>query len=240
MIRKLVSFALIACLFLCGFFLPDAIGRLSDWRIETDPVFTVFCPEEEFSYIGTLEDRLYALTGYENLSVDFEMKLSSDWKPDESLPIDVNSLFPDLGNEESSTRNFILSHKTVPVSFRYQETEIHAPGGSVRMVWDEETGKILRLSVTGAQESLRNWSQSQTYSAEGFQNVTGVDAYALLRQYAYLNGFSEITDLTDGNSYGGSALTVKADVREHPYSVCLTFSEPAGMIYYRLIQTGGK
>ena len=240
MTKKLLSFALIACLFIAGFFLPDAIAFISDWRIRTDPVYVVFCPEEEFSYVGTLEDRLRALTHYENMSVDYKKMRETEWKTVSSLPEGINRLIPDLGQGEIRTRSFTLSHKTVPVSFQYAETELHTPSGSLRLVQDEETGKILRVSVTGAQESIKIWAQKQTYSAEGFQNVTGVDAYALLREYALINGFSEISDLTDGNSYGGSVLTVKADVREHPYSICLTFSEHAGTILYRLIQVEGK
>ena len=238
--KKLVSFALIACLFLAGFFLPDAIAFLSDWRIRTDPVYVIFCPEEEFSYIGTLEDRLRALTSYENMSVDYKKIRETEWATRKDLPEGINQLIPEIGQGEIRMRSFTLSHYAVPVQFEYTETELRAPEGSVRILADPETGKILRISVTNAQEAIKNWQHTQKYSAEGFENATGIDAYALLREYAYLNGFSEISDLTDGNSYGGSVLTVKADVREHPYSLCLTFSENAGTVFYRLIQIEGK
>ena len=240
MIKKCISFALIASLFIAGFFLPDAIARLSDWRIKTDPVYVVFCPEAEFSYIGTLEDRVYALTGYENMSVDYEMKTPTQWETITSLPDGVNRLFPDIGEGEIQSRLFTLSHKSVPVSFRYKETEIRAPGGSVRMIQDEETGKFLRVSVINAQKAIQAWDQIQKYSAEGFDSVTGINAYALLKEFARLSGFSEITDLTDGNSYGGSISTTKADIKEFPYSLSLTFSQNAGTILYRLIQVEGK
>ncbi|MBQ6715984.1 MAG: hypothetical protein IJN21_05625 [Clostridia bacterium] len=240
MIRKCISFALIACLFIACFFLPDAIARLSDWRIKTDPVYTIFCPEKEFSYIGTLEDRLRALTGYENMSVDYKMTLKTEWQTIKSLPEGISALIPDLGQGEIRERSITLGHKTVPVNFQYTETELHTPNGSARIVTDPETDKILRISLTNAREAIRSWENTRNYDVEGFFSVTGVDAYALLREYARLNGFSEITDLTDGNSYGGSILTVKADVREHPYSLSLTFSENAGTVYYRLIQVEGK
>lgn len=236
MVKKILSGVLIACLFTAGFFLPDLIAHLSDWRIENDPVYTVFCPEEEFTYIGTLEDRLRALTGYENLSVDYRITHETEWNPDARFPESVRTLIPDLGQGEVRARSFTLSHKTVPVSFQYAETELHAQGGSVRIVTDPETGKILRLSATGAQNAIREWESTQRYDIEGFRNVTGIDSYALLREYANINGFSEISDLTDGNSYGGSVSTVKADIKEHPYSLSLTFSKDAGTIFYRLIQ----
>lgn len=236
MIKKILSGALVICLFTAGFFLPDLIACISDWRIETDPVYVAFRPEEEFTYIGTLEDRIRTLTGYENLSVDYKMTNETDWHKDAALPEGVNALFPDIGAGEIRARTFTLTHKAVAVSFTYAETELHAEDGSVRIVTDPETGKILRLSVTGAQKAIRNWENTRKYDIEGFWSVTGIDAYALLRKYARLNQFTEISDLTDGNSYGGSVSTVKADVKEHPYSLSLTFSEDAGTIYYRLMQ----
>jgi len=236
MVKKILSGVLIACLFTAGFFLPDLIARLSDWRIENDPVYTVFCPEEEFTYVGTLEDRLRALTGYENMSVDYKITHKTEWNPDASFPENLRTLIPDLGQGEIRTRIFTLSHKTVPVNFQYMEAELHAPSGSARIVTDPETGKILRLSVTGAQKAIQEWESTRKYDAEGFGDVTGIDSYALLREYAHINGFSEISDLTDGNSYGGSVSTIKADIKEHPYSLSLTFSKDAGTIFYRLIQ----
>lgn len=236
MFKKILSGALVICLFTAGFFLPDLIARLSDWRIENDPVYVVFCPEEEFTYIGTLEDRLRALTGYENMSVDYKTTHKTEWNPDEALPEGIRTLIPDLGQGEIRARSFTLSHKTVPVSFQYKETELHAPGGSARIVTDPETGKILRLSVTGAQNAIQEWENTRKNDIEGFRDVTGIDSYALLREYARINGFSEISDLTDGNSYGGSVSTIKADIKEHPYSLSLTFSKDAGTIFYRLIQ----
>lgn len=240
MIKKLVLFALIACLFFAGLFLPDAISLLSDWRIKTDPVYVVFCPVEEFSYIGTFEDRLRALTNYENMSVDYKMTDETDWDTTKNLSKGVQALFPDLGNGEIRERAFTLSHKSVPVNFTYTETELHAKGGSVRIVSDPETGKILLVSVIGAKEAIQNWESTRSYDAEGFLSVTGIDAYALLDTYALLNGFTEITDLTNGNSYGGSVSTVKADVKGHPFSLSVTFSKQAGTVYYRLIAIEGE
>ncbi len=239
MIKKLISFALIVLPIALGLFLPDLLAGLSDRRIETDPVYVVFCPEEVFSYIGTLEDRLRALTNYENMSVDYKMTKETDWNTNVLLSEQIRPLFPDLGNGEIRTRTFTLSHKSVAVNFTYTETELHAENGSVRIITDPETEKILRLTVTNAQKAIQNWESTEKYDSEGFSSVTGVDAYALLRAFAHLNGFTEISDLTDGNSYGGSVSTVKADIKGHPYSLSFTFSETAGTIFYRLIQVEG-
>ncbi len=240
MIRKLFSGALILLLITFGLFLPDLIARVSDWRIENDPVYVVFCPDEEFSYIGTLEDRLRALTNYENMSVDYKKTGETPWENTASLPSGAINLIPDLGEGQIRTRAFTLSHRSVPVQFVYSETEMSAKNGSVRVITDAETGSILRISVTGAQKAIQSWNIVKKYDAEGFLGVSGLDAYALLREYARLSGFSEISDLTNGNSFGGSVLTVKADVKGYPYSLCLTFSEDAGTLFYRLIQIEGK
>lgn len=240
MIKKLISGIFFTLLITAGLFLPDIITKISDLRIETDPVYVVFCPEEKFSYIGTLEDKLRALTHYENMSVDYKMTSITDWETIEALPEGVRALFPDLGTGEIRERAFTLSHKSVSVNFTYTETELYAKDGSVRIVSDPETGKILLVSVTNAKEALQNWENARKYDAEGFLNITGIDAYDLLNTYAILNGFTEITDLTNGNSYGGSVSTVKADVKGHPFSLSVTFSEEAGTIYYRLIAIEGK
>ncbi|MBQ3168983.1 MAG: hypothetical protein IJB99_04400 [Clostridia bacterium] len=239
MTKKILSGALTFLLIAFGLFLPDLIARVSDWRIENDPVYVVFCPNEEFSYIGTLEDRLRALTNYENMSVDYALTEKTGWKKS-VLPEKTKVLFPDLGEGEGRARSFTLTHKAVPVKFTYSETEYHAKEGSVRIVEDPETDKILLLSVINAQNAIKGWKNTNKYDSEGFFDVTGIDAYALLREFAHLNGFSEITDLTNGNSYGGSVSTVKADVKGQPYSLSLTFSENAGTIFYRLIQVEGK
>ena len=236
MIKKLISLMLIVILLAFGLFLPDLIAKISDLRIETDPVYTVFCPAEEFSYIGTLEDKLRALTDYENMSVDYTKIYETEWNEYILLSEQVKPLFPSLAGGKARTRSFTLSHKSVSVRFTYTETELHAENGSVRIITDPETEKILRLSVTNAREAIRNWEKTRKYDSEGFLSVTGIDAYALLRMFANINGFAEISDLTDGNSYGGSVSTVKADVKGHPYSLSLTFSEDAGTIFYRLIQ----
>lgn len=240
MTKRLLSLVLSAVVIAGGLFLPDVISYVSDLRIETDPVYVVFCPEEEFVYISTFEDRLRAVTSYENLSVDYEEAYESEWERGTGLPAGVDALYPDLGSGETRARMIVLKHKTVSAEFRFLETEFHADGGSVRIVQDVETGKILRLSVTNAQKALENWENTSEYSAEGFFHVTGVDAYALLKQYAYLLGYAEITDLTDGNSYGGSVSTVKADVKGAPYSLSVTFSSGAGTIYYKIMQANGK
>ena len=240
MIKKLISGAFFALLLAAGLFLPDIIAKISDLRIETDPVYTAFCPAEEFSYIGTPEDKLRALTHYENMSVDYKMTPKTDWQTVKTLPEGVQALFPDLGSGEIRERTFTLTHKSVAVHFTYTETELHALGGSARIVSDPEAGRILLVSVTGAKEALQNWENVRNYDAEGFLSVPGIDAYALLNTFAALNGFTEITDLTDGNSYGGSVSTVKADVKGRPFSLCVTFSEQAGTIYYRLIALEGE
>lgn len=236
MIKKLISGAFFALLLAAGLFLPDIVAKISDLRIETDPVYTAFCPAEEFSYIGTPEDKLRALTHYENMSVDYKMTPKTDWQTVKTLPEGVQALFPDIGSGEIRERTFTLTHKSVSVNFTYTETELHANGGSVRILSDPESDKILLLSITNAQNAIKNWENTKKYDSEGFLSVTGIDAYALLRMFANINGFAEISDLTDGNSYGGSVSTVKADVKAHPYSLSLTFSEDAGTIFYRLIQ----
>ncbi|MBQ2433771.1 MAG: hypothetical protein II266_05025 [Clostridia bacterium] len=236
MIKKLISGAFFALLLAAGLFLPNIIAKISDLRIETDPVYTAFCPAEEFSYIGTPEDKLRALTHYENMSVDYKITPKTDWQTVKTLPEGVQALFPDLGSGEIRERTFTLTHKSVSVNFTYTETELHANGGSVRILSDPESDKILLLSITNAQNAIKNWENTKKYDSEGFLSVTGIDAYALLRMFANINGFAEISDLTDGNSYGGSVSTVKADVKAHPYSLSLTFSEDAGTIFYRLIQ----
>ncbi|MBR3929529.1 MAG: hypothetical protein IKJ65_11065 [Clostridia bacterium] len=236
MIKKLLSYALIACLLAGGLFLPDLIAYVSDRRIETDPVYVVFCPEAEFSYIGTLEDKIRALTNYENMSMDYRKTHETEWNTVADLPEGACVLFPDPGAGEIRERSFTLTHKSVSVHFAFLETELHAKDGSVRIVTDPETDKILSISVINAQKAIQRWENTKKYDAEGFLSVTGIDSYALLREYARLNGFSEISDLTNGNSYGGSVSTVKADVKGHPYSLSLTFSKDAGTIFYRLIQ----
>lgn len=240
MIRKLISGTLAALLIAAGLFLPDLIALLSDSVIENEPVYVIYCPEEAFSYIGTAEDKLRALTSYENVSVDYEKTHETEWETVASLPEDVLNLIPDTGEGETKTRTFTLSHKSVPVSFVYTETEKRASGAVVRIIRDAETGKTLIISVTGAHAAIQAWENTRKYSAEGFSDVTGIDAYALLTEYARLNGFSEISDLTGGNSYGGSVSTVKADVKGQPYSLSLTFSESAGTVFYRLIALDGE
>lgn len=240
MIRKLLSAALILLLIALGLFLPDAVSRLSDWRIETDPVYVVFCPEEEFAYIGTFEDRIRALTDYENMSLDYEMTNETEWDMHILLSEKVKALFPEMGAGEARARTFTLSHKAIPVSFLYSETEYHTKDGSVRIVTDPESDRILLLSVTNAQNAIKNWENTKNYDTEGFFNVTGIDAYALLREFAHLNNFTEISDLTDGNSYGGSVSTVKADVKGAPFGLSVTFSSGAGTIYYKIMPADGK
>ena len=240
MTKKLFSIALILLILVAGLFLPDAVSYLADWRIETDPVYTVFSPEAEFSYIGTFEDRLRALTSYENMSFDYELADETEWETGISLPAGADQLFPGLGEGETRFRTITLRHKTVSAAFLFNETELHTDAGSVRIVQDAETGKILRLSVINAQNAMKNWENTTEYSVEGFSQVTGVDAYALLRTYARLLGYSDITDLTDGNSYGGSVSTVKADIKGAPFGLSVTFSSDAGMIYYRIMQADGK
>lgn len=237
--KKMISVALILVILSAGLFLPDAVCYLSDWRIETDPVYVKFSPETEFSYIGTFEDRLRALTSYENMSVDYEMAYETEWETDAYLPNGAETLCPDLGQGKTRSRRITLRHKAVPAAFLFSETELHTDSGSIRIIQDDETGKILRLSVTNAQKAMKNWKNTNEYSAEGFSHVTGVDAYALLRQYAYLLGYTDITDLTDGNSYGGSVSTVKADIKGAPFGLSVTFSSGAGLIHYRITQADG-
>ena len=156
MIKKLISGAFFALLLAAGLFLPDIVAKISDLRIETDPVYTAFCPAEEFSYIGTPEDKLRALTHYENMSVDYKMTPKTDWQTVKTLPEGVQALFPDIGSGEIRERTFTLTHKSVSVNFTYTETELHANGGSVRILSDPESDKILLLSITNAQNAIKN------------------------------------------------------------------------------------
>lgn len=239
MTKKILITLAAALTLLCGLFLPDITLQFIDNK-NTAPVYSIACPPNEYVYEGTFENRVSAFTAYENLSVN--VKCTEKTQPEEidSLPRTLDGLLPPLGEGAFSKTEFVLSPVSMNARFVFSEYTGTFEKGKLRFVTDNETGKIIFIGLTNAKDALSGWEKTSLRSVESFSEAIGLDIHAVTGAYANLNGYYELNDLTDGNSYGGSAVTAKTDIKGERLQISVTFSAPAGILNYRLIAKGGE
>jgi len=233
--NKLFPIPVFAALLLAlalGAFLPDALYLAIDKEYSRQEVF----PDQTtaYEYIGTLENRVSAFQAYENLSPNVRLTEKTEAQAAPSLPAGLDRLFPDIGSGKTETSRFVLAPSGMNAHFAFDEYIFSASGGTVRAVIDSGTGKPVLAALTNAKEALMQWEKAEETQLEGFFSARFPDAYALAGEYARALGNWEISDLTGGASYGGSATAVQAGIRAQPFFVSIVYSAPAGVLTYRL------
>jgi len=118
---------------------------------------------------------------------------------------------------------FALAPNGMNARFAFEEYILTSGGVSIRMVADAETGRPVLITMTGGRDIL--------FGEE-------MNRYALARAYVNVLGYGDISDLTGGNSYGTSVITEKFDVRGVPFGISVTVSPAAGILSYRLTNSG--
>ena len=108
MIKKAALPALLMLIFLAGLFLPDAVLRIFDRKMEKS-VFTLSCPANDYEYKGTFENLVSAFTAYENASVNVRLIEKSAPESLSALPWNLTGLLPDLGEGTLSVSAFSLT-----------------------------------------------------------------------------------------------------------------------------------
>lgn len=239
MIKKAIFPAALALIMLFGLFFPDAVLRFFDEKNEK-PVYTISCPADDYVYRGTFENRIGAFSAYENASVSVYRIEETEIESVSELPWTLSELIPELGAGEWQENEFYLSPVHMNARFAYRQYSGAFEGGTIRIVADAETGKPILISLTNAKNALSGWDKTERRNVESFSEAVGLDVYEVTQAYARLLGYHELNDLTNGNSYGGSVTTVKTDVKGEKMQLSVTFSEPAGILNYRLISKTGE
>jgi len=239
MIKKAIFPAALLLIFAMGLFLPDLALVFSD-RQSARPVNIETLAADDYAYAGTFDNRVRSFSAYENASVNVRMIEKTQPESVEKFPWALNELCPELGGGTINRFDFCLSPADMNARFAYTQYSGKFADGDVRIVADKETGKPILISITNAHKALSEWEKSMHWAAEGFFSAPGLDVYAVTKVYADILGYSSLNDLTDENSSGGSVLTAKTDVKGEKLQICITFSETAGILNYRLISLTGQ
>ncbi len=211
-----------------GLILPSILFRIEDAKMARAE-WAVENTGETYSYSSTLENRVCALSAYQNGSPWINSSAAG-----EALSRDIwnelyeHGLLPVANDSaEYTVSAFKLTPAQMNTEYAFVDATCISENNTLHTVWDVETGTVLRLDFTCNAELLQQWMKN---TGEGFDSTPKY--YTLVQKLASFNQLGAISDSFVNYTNGETIQSFEANVVGTYFAVSVKYSLEQGLLMY--------
>ena len=213
-----------------GLMLPNILFQIEDAKM-AQAEWSVENTGETYRYSSTLENRVRALSAYQN---------GSPWirssKADKAFSRDIwNELYKrgllPVANElaEYTVSAFKLTPTQMNAEYIFVDVTCSSDGNYLHAVLDAETGTALRLDFTCDAELFQQWMKN---TGDGFDTMPKY--YIIMKEFASFNQLGTLSDSFVNYTSGEAIQSFEANVVGTYFTVSVKYSLEQGLLMYSI------